>query len=343
MSAVAALETNDRKGKPWRWGPYIREETRITVPALLWTLHDMGGSISDSSGRSGAKLADMAKQRGMPFHPIHQPNRLTGKHTGTLSQLLAELDAGRMAGSIAREINGKRTLKITLLLAPEEMPPRPHPVVTKQVTPTAVPKQVTPTAVPFGRAANRPVVAAPDVTQQSVFVQSAPPIEPEPQPVPEPAPAPEPEPEDVAAVVGPVPTWQPTVLAPLPVVHPDDPMEQLLVAQEAITAAQIAMAAMVHPVPETRDEDDQIAVRLATALEEGSRLRRKVADLQETVTAKAKEAEALRKALVQAQSNMRAIREASTQSQGLERKLNQLNGTQRAIASKPEPAIAARR
>lgn len=324
---MSASEPLTDAPQPWRWGQYVREETKVTVPALLWTLHDMGGGIKSSDGRAAHHLAEMAKKRGMPFHPVHQP--AAGRKTGSLSQLMGELDRGRYAGSISREVNGKRTLRITLLLAPEQMPPRPHPVVTRQVEPTAPAKPKTPAR--FGNVAFKATQDTPDVTQQPVFVQSAPPVDP--QPEPEPTPAPEPQPEPVVDDAA-----KETVVGQVAVVGHLLNIQDLAI--EAVKAL-LSTPAPERPVGDDRDYD-QLAARLATTLEENNRLRRKLAESQETAVAKHKEAEGLRRALINTQNNLRAIQEASAQATGLERNLAKLNGTQKAISSRPEPAIVGR-
>ena len=88
---------------------------------------------------------------------------------------------------------------------------------------------------------------------------------------------------------------------------------------------------------------DEQAVRLAETLEENNRLRRKCNDQSETLRATLKERDGLRQQIMLLQNNLRVVQEASNGSGNLERKLSQFNGTQKAIASRPEPAIAGRR
>src|SRR4051812_38500397 len=154
MSVVASKSAPVRK--PWKWVPGTQGALKMTVPALLWALHEMGGSIEDRpTGRCSTKLVTEAKKKGFTVDIHHDPVRHGGK-SSALSSLLKELENGRYAGCIKRETNGKRTLQIDLLLTEAELPPRPFPVVVKKMEP------------------KRPEIGdtrpAP-VRQQSVFVQ----------------------------------------------------------------------------------------------------------------------------------------------------------------------------
>lgn len=340
MTAVMAARPT--KPQAWTWNLFTRDSTRQTIMCLLWALYEEGGVIEDDKGRCGRALVKAARDRGYIPHPIHDPF-VGSASTGSLSQLLHELDSGNYAGTIARECNGKRTYKITLLIGEAQMPPKPKPVVVKKVEPA------TPVPVKPKIGDTRP---APEPVRVITKAEADAAIKPAPTPPPAVAPtaerasetelpdtlppalaiAPEPEPEVV------MPAIPPLVLADASVV------DLLLEAQQLIMKATVSAAKDIGGPDEPRDTDDYDAVtrRLADTLEENNRLRTKYNDQRETLLAKGKEIEALRKALGLAQSNARIIQQAS-QSPELERKLNQLNGTQRAIASRPEPAIASRR
>ena len=290
---------------PWKWGAAVRPATKQIVAALLWTLHDLGGSIEDPSGRSPVKLMETATKRGMAFTPMT---------SSSLSQLIQQLDGGRYGGAITRECNAKRTYKITLALGTDEMPPRPR-----------------------------------TVKQQSVFVQlvesvdggTGPKPVPEPVAPPEPAPAPHPgpggEPRPDDHNVG---TPGLTVVAD----EPDDPIAKLFAAQDALNAATMAVIAMPPVIIEAPvEQDDEQAKRLAATLEENTRLRRKLNETTETLRAKVKEIDGYKKQIAVLDNNLRAIRDASNNAGKVERDLARLNGNQRFISQRPEPAIAARR
>lgn len=302
---MAITDTARQPRGPWHWGNMARAATRQTVPALLWTLHELGGHIEDPSGQCSRRLIEAAKERGYPIAPVHDSTLVRNAGSGgAMSQVFNELEVGRYAGCIARTINGKRTLRIDLLLDESELPPKPRPVVTRQVAPTAPPRPPAPAAAvePNGDAPLRVANAAP---------------------VPEPV--------------------QPT-LPPLTMVD-STAVDLLLQIQQLSVQATLACAADVGrtATPVLSEHDEAVAERLASTLEENNRLRTKVNDLAETMRAKAKENEALRKQIMLLQNNLRAIQEASANAPNVERNLARLRGNQQFIAARPEPAIAARR
>jgi hypothetical protein len=340
MTATATATRRHR----WQWNEWVHESTRITICAILWTLHDLGGGIRDENGRCASSLIAAAKKNGTPVHPTHQ-----GKAKGiqAMSTLLRELDGGRYGQAITRRTHGKRTYEIRLNLALDEMPPRPLPVVTRHVEDHKpnVPAQPIPRPqVGDTRPASvfRPTV---DVTDPTAGGDGPPP-----EPVPEPGPGPDvPEPQPAQLVVADPPAPAPVepTMVPLVVVDSDDPIDILLRIQQLSMSAVLSLAA--GPTETTGepavdpDEKNAQAKRLAATLEENNRLRSKVNAHAETINAKTKEAAALRKALTVAQSNLKALQDAANASPGRERALARLNGNQRFIAAKPEPAIAGRR
>jgi hypothetical protein len=288
-------ETTTRRG-PWEWPAGTHPKTKQSVSAILWTLADLGGSITDEDGRCASKLSDACEKAGTPMHPLTRPSIVYGA-----------LDNGAhapgLAGCIARDFRNhqKRTYKITLLLKPDEMPPRPKRIVSD------------------GGTGPRPV--------------PVPVPEPE-QPKPAPAPAPEPEPEAVETV-------EPTI-PPLVVVGAEKPIDLALSLSDKVNLliAELLVNGAT-PTDDSPDKDEQ-AERLAQMIEESNRLRRKVSDHVETIRAKTAENEGLRKALVLAQNNLRTLQQTVAEASSTERNLNRLNGNQRFIAQKPEPAILRR-
>lgn len=316
MSATA--QNLKARAARWQWTQGAKESITTTIPALLWTLHEEGGEVHDSSGQAGRKLAEMAKARGYVIARTHEPDHSTGS---ALSSLLGQLDHGdRYGGCIEREMNSKRTFTIRLLLDVEQLPPRPHPVVIKQA----------PSSPAAGGSGPRPAE------------------DPTPMPPAEPTPAPEaPEQPETALVLA-----QPDVevvhpvLPPLAIVDDADPVAILLQIQDLSMTAVLAVAKSIgergEPVVDA-DERDHQAKRLADTLEENNRLRRKVNDHAETISAKTKEINALRQALKVAQGNLHAIQQNANEAGQRERNLAKLSGNQRFIAERPEPAIASRR
>jgi hypothetical protein len=110
---------------PWEFTPYVAEPTRAMISALLWALHDNGGSFKDaSSGLAGPALRDLAVERGMFIPPKYR--REHGSSSTGLSSLYAGLEQGKYGKpAIERDKSGTRTFEITLLLEDEEMPPKP--------------------------------------------------------------------------------------------------------------------------------------------------------------------------------------------------------------------------
>jgi len=243
---------------PWKWRPWTQERTRRSIAAFLWALHDLGGEVTDEHGRVPARIAEHAAEMGMPLDP-----------TINRSQMLTSLDSIGYVGCIARDMGAKKTYKITLLLADDEMPPRP---------------------------------------------------------APQPEPVPEPEPERPLTLVAPPEPDLPAVVAQAT----EDPVNALLEIQKLAMGAVMGL---------TRDggghDSDTDGERLAATLEENQRLRHKVADLSETVAAKAKEIEALRKALTTAQANLSAIQKASAEAPQRERQLANLRATERFMQAPP--------
>jgi len=329
MSSQSTAELRKARGR-WQWGPAAKESGKIMIPIILWTLHDLGGSITDRpSGRCGAKLIEEAQKRNYAVTPSFRG----GTGTGSVSAMLAELESGRYAGCIAREKGKKRTYKITLLLTEDEMPERPFPVkVTKMADRpklTPVPRPVKPMSVfvqpvadhaGFGNGGPDPDYVPPTVVPDPP-ARAPEPIQPE---LPE-----NPDTPDVEDVVLPQ-------IPPLLVIPENENTFDLLIELNQLAArALIASSrtpAKIGPSPEALDEAAQ---RLAATVEENQRLRTKVNILQETVVAKGKEAEALRKALMLAQGNLKAIQDNVNQGEGRERALARLRDTERTMQARP--------
>lgn len=297
---MALAETTRTTRGPWRWH-MAREGTMTSIPVILWTLHECGGELTDEKGRTSAKIIDEAAKRNWRLHPHH-----TLKGSGALSQLLNELEHGRYGGCISRDVDGKRTYAIRLNLSEAEMPPRPQPVVTKQVEP-AKPK--------IGD--TRPVAAPPP---------PAPPATPRPM---------------VAVATEPATATVEPAIPPVMAITGNLP-DVLTQIQNLSFQAWLLSVTTTEPAPAPPVSDEQ-AERLAATLEENNRLRRKCNDQAETLRSTLKERDGLRQQVMLLQNNLRVVQETSNGASELERKLNRFNGTQAAIAARPEPAIAARR
>lgn len=340
MGALATTAELRKSRGRWQWGPAAKESGRMTIPALLWTLYEMGGVIEDAQGgRCGTRLLQAAIERGYTVHPLHHP----GRSTGTVSTLLRELEVGRYAGCISRDVRaGKRTYKIELLLTEAEMPPKPFPVKVTKVEPTR------PKLVPVPR----------PVKPQSVFVQPVPDIVdedglgnggPDPDHVP-PVPPETPEaPVEAPPVTQPelpdapeTPDVEDVVVSTVPplltVAGDDDAFALLIEASTTITRAMLAINAMPRGVlggGPTDVDIDEAAKRMADTLAENARLRRKLNEVNETVLAKTKECEGLRKALVVANGNLKAIQSNADQAGQRERALGRFRDVERTMQAPP--------
>lgn len=323
--AVTNYEPSTIGKGPWKWGTAVRPATKQIVAALLWTLHDLGGSIEDSSGRCPVKLMKTAASRGMAFTPMP---------SASLSQLIQQLDGGRYSGAITRECVAKRTYKITLALAPDEMPPRPRSVKQQSVFVQPVEDVDEATAGGTGPKPSEEPVEPPESP-----VGPVPPIQPSPT-------GPRPDDPNVLPDLTLVEPGAEAIMPTLPplVAVADDPIAKLFAIQAALQDATMAVAAMPPVIIEAPvEQDDEMANRLAATLEENNRLRRKLNEATETLRAKGKELDAYKKQILLLQNNLKAIQDASNNAGKVERDLARLNGNQRFISQRPEPAIAARR
>jgi len=319
MAIAEKLNIQVERG-PWKWALYTRSETRQSIPAFLWALKDMGGVAEDKQGgRAMAKVIAHAEEMGTPLHPRSHP-----------SAMIRELERGAYAGAIERVKGEKRTYRITLNLTDEQMPPKPAPARVK------VESTVVATTSNDDEWIEQQLTKAGGTGPR--------PVEPEPEPKPHPGPSGEPRPDDpnvkpelsVVPVEPPVASIEP-VLPPLAVVSSTDPLNALLEIQSLAMQAVLGLAQQIGQGVDPQEAADRDAEknRLATTLEENQRLRRKVNDLTETAMAKAKEIEAMRKALMVAQSNLSAIQKASADAPNRERQLNNLRATEKFMQAKP--------
>jgi hypothetical protein len=308
MAVVAEKMDIKVERGPWRWALYTRAETMQSIPAFLWALKDIGGVVEDKQGgRAPAKIVAHAKEMDTPLHPRTTPGAM-----------LRELERGAYAGAIKRVKGEKRTYRVELMLTDEQMPPRPQPVKTTKVEPDRTPVKVKATSDP----APSPVGPVPDPKT--------------------PPPGPRPDDPNVKPELAVVPSDAPLVpvepaLPPIVAVPASDPLNALLEIQGLAMQAVLGLAQQMGQGVDPQDAADRDAekARLATTLEENQRLRRKVNDLTETLVAKGKEIEAMRRALMTAQSNLAAIQKASADAPDRERQLANLRATQKFMQAKP--------
>jgi hypothetical protein len=277
---------------PWHWPKGTTNHSKMSVPALLWALHDLGGTVEDKTGRAASRLVEHATELGTPIHPLSNPGHL-----------FKELEGGRYAGAIKRKVGPKRTYAIRLLLEERQMPPKPRPAKAEP-------------AEPKTPALALPVVKdEPKAEVETISIAPGLPVVP-----PEPSPAP----------VEPI-------LPPIVAVPASDPLNALLEIQGLAMQAVLGLAEQMGQGIDLADaaERDAEKTRLAETIEENRRLRRKVNDLTETLVAKGKEVEAMRKALNIAQSNMAAIQKAAADAPNRERQYGNLKATERFMQARP--------
>lgn len=281
----------------WQWPAGTHEKSMQTVPAILWTLHELGGEIHDKrTGFALSKLVSEAERMGWPVHP------------GTnMSQMLANLEDGRYGRIIERETNGRKTYTIRLLLSEAELPPRPNKVKSYPVE--SVPKKSVFAAKV--KSATETVEEEVDRLKAMLEADTAP------------------ESETPELVVPSIP--------PLMVVSDDPMDLLLQIQQLSMTAVMALATSIGTPVPspDNSAERDAERARLATTLEENNRLRRKLNEATETLVSKTKQCEALQKALALANNNLATIQNAANQAPDRERKLANLRGVERLMQQPP--------
>lgn len=363
MALATEPDIRARRGT-WDWGPGAHESTRTTVPALLWALKDMGGTIEDRpSGRVGHELLQACRERGYPIHPVHL------KTGSNLSALMQALDSGGSStwlnGCIRRETNGKRTYRVDLLLDDDQMPPKPSPVKVSRVedSPAEVVADARPVVLSrsapaaqrrpqIGDTRPAPVVPAtpgPVINDPSAGMGNGgpdPDYDENEDDAPAPAPAPEPDPTPDAFLVE-------------PVTPASDPMALVLQIQQLTMQAAMAIAqgygdtqTVVIEADPTLDaqERDRVAKRLATAIEQTQVLQRRLSEKDRTMAevsarleSKVKECNGLRQAVQLAQANVATLQGTVTSlSTKREEELNALKRRQRLVTERPEADIRRR-
>jgi len=332
--------------------PYVRDHTRQTATAILWTLFDLGGEFKSGHGYAGRELIEEAVKLGYRI-----PAYYRAKNSG-LSQLLTEMDNGRYGGLIERDTRGnaKKTYSIRLLVDEADLPTRPA-RLSVQPEANGGPTDPRTTQEPKPKGDDDEPVDPRTIEPGPITTPAVPQTDPAPEPEPD---DPQPEPDEreheenveveeltdnttverslsVAAEQGEV------VLPKVPglTLVATEPMDALLMIQQLTMQGILALATQVGQAPAAAPEQgdlDALKAQLGTTLEENQRLRRKLAEASETLQAKVKENEGLRKALMLANGNLKALQDAANQGNDLERKLKNLRDTQRLMATPPTKA-----
>lgn len=251
------------KTKTWEWPPYTHLTRQRLIAAILWELAE-GGDVVDSSGRATIKLGTRLKR----WH-ISVPQNM--------AKVFVDLETtyGRC---IAREVNGRRTYAIRLLLDREKLPPRPTGVAEIDTD---------------------DYDEADEVEVDEVEVDE---VEADEVDVPE-------TPEEVDDDDWGEPFDDDGAFEILETPEPkaEHTVDRLLLIQSLATevlmdVAQLA-AATTQPAA-----DEAALTRLAETLDENARLRRHLAEAKGVAVARANEAEMLRRSLRQVQANLDALR-----------------------------------
>lgn len=266
--------------RAWKWPARTRDEVKHQVLGILWELHDRG-DIRDDSGFAVEILRRRLDDRPSRF-------RLPAAANYILRQMET---GGRYGACIEREVDRTKLRAIRLVLDEDELPlPRPWPAPADEQsadqTSLTQPESIEAAAVELARSASLHVVAPVDHA----------------------------EPEDAEPIIS-------AGEDPYEIAIGDDgasdAISKLLLMQHLATdvildLAQLAgrWAPTTQPVAEPQ-VDDESAYRLSQALDENNRLRRNLNEVTETLRAKAKEVDAVRKALRQVQANLDALRQGS--------------------------------
>ncbi len=240
-------------------------QVRTRKAAILWYLVHHGGALEDSSGRATAVMNEA-------IQPVAPSSTGLTNFTATLTEL--ELD-----GLLAREVHGRRTKSLVLMVTEEELARHPHygSDPWKRVTP---PLRVVP-----------PRVEVPEVV---------------------PALPTEVLPEVASAVVPPaVEEEEPWTPPPL-----DPSVDPQALLSHAITFIAQAMATSRPNQPE---HDPKVLHRLSETLDENQRLRRKVGAAGDEIMALRTEVRGLREAKRALEANIATIAKGALDEAGYRR------------------------
>lgn len=257
----------------------FRRTTR-TIAVILWTLYLEGGEVESIAGHGISALRAAANRHDISIDGIPGP---------TLTTLLQDLGGGKYGNAIYRDDRGAKNKLYSLqlligeeLLPPDPRPPKPEPEPEPEVIEEPEPEEIGVADVPDTKRLS-PVPVARDETYSL---------------------------PDVTTMNGNGHVEEPVTFTPR--VRPEPPIDALLHIQSLAAGALIAlsqMAGYLDPsATEARAADDVVAERLAKALEENERLRRKVKEHEETIYAQGKENRGLRQSVLQLQANLDAIR-----------------------------------
>lgn len=289
------------------WPPRTQYKTKERISQILWTLK-LEGDIEDK-GCAIRVLMDRMRAHGVPIEKSEEPAvRLT----------VADISGGKYGDLIMRDVNGRRTQGLYLLLENmEDLPTNYLPDVeddddedTYQAVQASLPLEPEPEPLPELELV---IVAEP---APAVIAEPVAPEEPEPAPARAPAAARhhlvsvpaaaenddefdliiaglEAELEELRATPVPAPVPVPTALERVGAAELTDKAEVM----GAILNLVSDLAVMVAGEPTVAETDVELKDRLAETIEQAQRYRRRAQDAGETALARAKENEALKRQL----------------------------------------------
>jgi hypothetical protein len=256
----------------WEWPEGTRRRTQQLIPAMLWALHH-GGPAHSPRGHANGVLYERMLSMGAPEAWLVGDQRI--------ATAARELEDGRYGKVIHRETRGKPKRVFTLSLLPPfndpaNLPPDPYVALARDERPKGADKL---DALMRGEELTEEDV---DRAVVDVAVGAA-----------------------LGAVNGPhlqeVREVQATANGLPP--EPLDFVDRLLMIQRLANEVLIDLVTVAANAPAMPDDGS----RLAVALDENQRLRRKLADATESAVAHKREAEAVRRAAKQTQANLDAL------------------------------------
>lgn len=249
---------------PFEWPESLHLATKLRIASILWTLQQHGGEITDESGLATAKLNELCRNARVRALPKQSP----GTYPRLLTQMCGEGDSPWTEPLIERDLRGKRTFAIRLLLEDEDLPD-PDLAWTLAHMPADV-------------AEARGLVAVP-----------AEPVEEEaPEAIEEETPEP-PESEE------PVPAELVGLRAETPAA-----LRKVLAISKLATDLMIELS----EIDQRHVGQDEVLERLATVLADNQRLTETVRELRALVETKANEIDALRQSLKLTGANLERLR-----------------------------------
>jgi hypothetical protein len=264
----------------FEWPESMQLQTKQRVASILWTLQQNGGEVTEESGLVTALLNDLCRAARVRVIPNQSP----GTYASLISNMCGERQGSPWANDalIERDVKGKRTFAIRLLLEDQEMPEP-----TLAWAPSFMPVGVAETLglVPTGSAAETVDVGPVEVDEPEVVIET------------------EPSGGEDAEVIEDVPevTTEPAPVA----VRAETPaaLRKVLAISKLATDLMIELSEI-----ERRHSDESVLERLAETLAENQRLAETNRELRSLVEAKANEIAALRHSLKLTGANLERLR-----------------------------------